>query len=483
MLKLKRNSDLNNSLLTLEASAERERVKKFMNDNLGNGYFDKYLKVRDRLTDPNMKDFNKIINLDPEDVKVAIDRYNTTPTGKRTVGENSDWIVYHVTDFRNAQELGEGSEWCITGRYPNTDPDDPHYFNNYIRNYNLDGGYYFYIPKDGSYNKYCLLLTKNGDINSIWATPNHKLRSEDLEELNFPTVRGINLDDYNYDGDEGYDNYYDGEDIDRFREQMEDAYRNDDADTWDSCAYDIQEAGGNVDYPYLDTLFEDNKPNIFDRMLDMGISLESDDIEYILDGLYLRQINSPSDWLPMINDNIDPDDLGACIGRMIDHNSYAGLDDFIRDFHTNLNLFYIFYTALDFENLIDFLNREEITKEALDAVTYTYSDPKIIDILDSVDILEQGGYILDFLEVLNKKGIDVKPAFEEGRVLNLAGLLLDEDNDLSDIDGDLIEGLIKLGAQIKPDEIKALKERIDSLDEDDREYIDQEILDLVEKSA
>ena len=64
--------------IVLEASAERQRVQKFMDDNLGKDYFDKYLKIRDRFTDMNLKDFNKIIKLDPEDVKVAIDRYYTS---------------------------------------------------------------------------------------------------------------------------------------------------------------------------------------------------------------------------------------------------------------------------------------------------------------------------------------------------------------------------------------------------------------------
>jgi hypothetical protein len=142
-----------------------------------------------------------------------------------------------------------------------------------------------------------------------------------------------------------------------------------------------------------------------------------------------------------------------------------------------------FIEHMDLEELISLLNREEFTKKALDAVTDVYLEPKIIGILDdvlgSVDLLEQGGHIVDLLKVLNKKGINIKPAFEDGRILNLASLLLDEDNDLSDIDGEMIEGLINLGAQIKPYEIKALKERIDSLDEDDRQSIDQEILDLV----
>ena len=147
----------------------------------------------------NLKDFNKIIKLDPEDVKVAIDRYYTSNNsssdskeGKRKVGENSDWIVYHVTTFPAAQELGEGTEWCITGRYGNMDPNDDRYFKNYIQDHNLDGGYYFYIPKNKSNDKHCLLLTKNGKIDSVWGTPNGQVY--DVGGLNFPEVKGIDLD-------------------------------------------------------------------------------------------------------------------------------------------------------------------------------------------------------------------------------------------------------------------------------------------------
>ena len=198
--------------MALEASAERQRVQKFMDDNLGKDYFDKYLKIRDRFTDMNLKDFNKIIKLDPEDVKVAIDRYYTTSdatpdikSGKKKVGENSDWVVYRVTSFPAAQELGEGTTWCITGRYGSMDPDDDSYFKNYIRDNNLDGGYYFYIPKNGSDDKYCLLLTKNGNIHSIWGSPNHQANTDEVEDQGFPSVRGIDLSSYEYYGDTSYE--------------------------------------------------------------------------------------------------------------------------------------------------------------------------------------------------------------------------------------------------------------------------------------
>ena len=169
MVKLKRINNIATEEydLTLEESEERKRVKKFMDDNLSKDYFDRYLKIRNRFSDPDMKDFNTIITLDPEEVKIAIDRYapkddtESAENGKKKVGENEDWEVFHVTSFPAAQELGEGTKWCITGRYGNMDPNDDHYFKNYIHDRNLDGGYYFYIPKDGSDRKYCLLLTKN----------------------------------------------------------------------------------------------------------------------------------------------------------------------------------------------------------------------------------------------------------------------------------------------------------------------------------
>lgn len=192
--------------LTLEESEERKRVRNFLDDKVGKGYFDKYLKVRDRLNDSSYKDFNKLIKQDPEEVKIVIDRANGDEpqmvSHDGLIGENEDFKVYRVTDFPIAKELGINTRWCITGRYGSMNRDDDSYFTSYLKTNNLDGGYYFYISKNDPYEKYCVLLKRNGSVDSIWKSPNGKISSDTLSKLNFPHIKGLDLSGYDYPNDD-----------------------------------------------------------------------------------------------------------------------------------------------------------------------------------------------------------------------------------------------------------------------------------------
>lgn len=286
----------------LEASAERERVKDFLENSVGKGYFDKYLKLRDRFTDKRLKDFNLIIKMSPEDVKVAIDRYAPSSDkasedgGKKVVGENGKWTVYHVTSFPAAQELGEGTEWCITGRYGDMDKDDDHYFKDYIRDNKLDGGYYFYIPKDGSNDKYCLLLTRNGKVHSLWGTPNGEVDYE--EEWDFPEVRGIDLTSI-------------GKSDDWYLQQFDDAYDNDDADTWYDIVCELDDREIPYYTPALSSCIRDNKFNIFKEVLSMdGDEIDDDYLDTLLVEIYnLINSNDRNRWLSIFDENGFLDDI------------------------------------------------------------------------------------------------------------------------------------------------------------------------------
>ena len=390
--------------LALEASVERQRVQKFMDDNLGKGYFDKYLKIRDRFTDMNLKDFNKIIKLDPEDVKVAIDRYDTASTkasttgGKKKVGENSDWVVYHVTSFPAAQELGEGTEWCITGRYGNMDPNDDHYFNDYIRNNNLDGGYYFYIPKDGSDNKHCLLLTKNGDIHSIWGSPNGEIH--DISDLNFPEVKGIDLEKFK------------GETIEDLFDRLREAYNNDDADEWSMVEYDINERGGEIpssEYPDLDECVVDNKPNIFRMLLEWGLEPDSQMEEIITDIYKYRTADERTDFLSEINGYHYYDEaLQNVFGQLYDED----LMDFIKDHPTHFSLPRV-YSKVGLNDLVSILKNLDEFEIGSMIENYQNINDLIEDMGDFED--EDSSDIAAFLKEINTyTDLDMEDAFKEG---------------------------------------------------------------------
>lgn len=471
MLKLKNNTTSEGLELVSEASVERQRVKQFMDDNLGKDYFDKYLKIRDRLTDMNLKDFNKIITLDPEDVKVAIDRYDSPSTkssnsgGKKKVGENADWIVYHVTSFPAAQELGDGTKWCITGRYGNMDPNDDQYFNNYINNHNLDGGYYFYIPKDGSNNKYCLLLTKNGQIHSIWETPNGQVY--DISDLNFPEVKGINLDAF-----EG-----DSEDI--LNQRLEDAYENDDADEWSYAEFDLNERGLRVwEYPELLQCIRDNKPNMFNMLLEWGMELDQ---EMPLAISYVYKYVDKDDREKFLSELRNYRNFDDSLEEAYDHLSDpSDIADFIRDFPTVHSAARII-SDVGLELLCDIVEEgdNDVNDTLLDS-NYEDVEELLEDINMDYNDLDNSDFIR-FLRVLDDWSyLSFETAFDEGGRLHLNDYITDEGINL--VDGEVVEILFNLGARLTDDEAEEWKEELDSMSDKTKESIDKRVIDIIEKS-
>lgn len=467
MLKLFKNTEIKDEALILEASVERERVKKFMNDNLGKDYFDKYLKIRDRLTDPNLKDFNKIIKLDPEDVKVAIDRYDSASSkasqigGKEKVGENSDWVVYHVTSFPAAQELGEGTKWCITGRYGNMDPNDDHYFNDYISRLNLDGGYYFYIPKDGSNNKYCLLLTKNGKIDSIWETPNGQIYS--VSELNFPEVKGIDLE--NFEGDT----------LDNLYTRLDQAYNDDDSDEWSYLESEISERGGYVDFPDPNACISENKPNIFNMLFEWGWTPQESDVVDMVCSVYEdRYRNERSGFMQKLGDYLNPDTNIEIFGRLDGDDK----SEFFVDYSDSFTL-HDLIDSLSLSVLNDWISESWFDNSVNwgDFVENYYEEPYIIGILSDLGIedandvyMDYANYdFLDFLKHLDDSGVvSFDPAFQPDAPLNLKAII-DEygvDTDNSELQ-ELLDGLFSLGARLTKDEAKELMKEIDSIEDFD----------------
>ena len=454
--------------ITLEASAERQRVQKFMDDNLGKDYFDKYLKIRDRFTDMNLKDFNKIIKLDPENVKVAIDRYYTSNNsssdsreGKRKVGENSDWVVYHVTTFPAAQELGEGTEWCITGRYGNMDPDDDHYFKNYIIDNNLDGGYYFYIPKNGSDDKYCLLLTKNGNIHSIWGTPNGQVY--DISDLNFPDVKGI---DYSS--------------ATNLEDSLREAYNNDDADEWASIYGQMVDNGDYVDFPSLDELVSDEKPNLFNffvKEYDMLYYLSGTDANNLMAQIYdeLPQyqrgdfLSSIGDtpWLDVheVIEGISEDDAKSDF--FLDYLDWFDFSGLVRD----VGLRTVYYWSIS-----TWFKQNDVLTRLIE------NEGSIRDVLDNLDF-ENMSYVEGFylLSILENDGYMVDSTWED--LINLKDVITQILDELEDggLDKDslfYVEVIPKLGVELSKDDAKELKERIDGIEEE----VPKEITKIVNKA-
>ena len=179
---------------------EGKRDQEILNNFLGDDYYNKYQAIKNKIRDPEYKDIYKIIKMDPDEVKKYIDSFQSNrdirrskkSDGAELIYHDDMWKVYRITTYPAARLYGSGTRWCITGRYEGHEERGEEYFNDYIEENNLDGGYYFYIKNDGK-TKFCLLREADGEINSIWNAADESFNEDDilLEEPDFPSVPGV----------------------------------------------------------------------------------------------------------------------------------------------------------------------------------------------------------------------------------------------------------------------------------------------------
>lgn len=180
---------------------EGKRDQEILNDFLGNDYYNKYQTIKNRISDPDYKDVYKLIKKNPDEVKSYIDNFKSNrdsvkaaKEGATKLYEDSDWVVYKITSYNAAKYYGRNTKWCITGRYPGHEGLGEKYFNDYIKDYNLDGGYYFYINKHDPNDKYCVLKSNSGDIKSIWNAEDTNMgKSLYWDDIDLPYVKEVGL--------------------------------------------------------------------------------------------------------------------------------------------------------------------------------------------------------------------------------------------------------------------------------------------------
>lgn len=223
MIKLRR---IYESELFLESEKDKEDLKAYFirkDPDSGEDLFNNYMKIRDKIPkDQNdYKDFQKLKKLPIEDVQNFVDNFQSesdrrkeAKKGAKKIYSDSDWDVYKITTYPAAQLYGSGTRWCITGRYPGFEGRGEKYFNEYITNNDLDGGYYFFLDKHNNGRKYCVLRTKNGDIHSIWIPEDSEIRDVDPYDVpgdlpNDVPYNGFNLGEeiQEYVEDNGGSNY------------------------------------------------------------------------------------------------------------------------------------------------------------------------------------------------------------------------------------------------------------------------------------
>lgn len=196
MVKLRRMSVVEKYILeskdlTLEAKKDLDDLKDYLGDDL----FDDYMKIRDRISkDKNdFKDFSKLKKKDKKDIRDFIASFQSKSDKKKSakaegaekIYDGEDWVVYRITTYPAAQLYGKGTRWCITGRYPGHEGKGEEYFNDYIENNDLDGGYYFFIDKKDPSRKFCALRYDGGSIHSIWNAEDSVLSDVDRDEAPF----------------------------------------------------------------------------------------------------------------------------------------------------------------------------------------------------------------------------------------------------------------------------------------------------------
>lgn len=180
----------------LEGKQDQEILKNF----LGDEYYNKYQLIKNKIKNPQYKDIYKIIKMDPDEVKDYIDSFKSKNDIRRSkkldgaelIYSDDMWKVYRITTYEAAQLYGSGTTWCITGRYGGAEERGAQYFDDYIYDNDLDGGYYFYIKNDGK-TKFCLLRREDGSIHSIWDETDERIDADDILVIDsdFPSVSGI----------------------------------------------------------------------------------------------------------------------------------------------------------------------------------------------------------------------------------------------------------------------------------------------------
>ena len=119
---------------------EGKQDQNILNDFLGDDYYNKYLRIKNRISDTDYKDIYRLIKKDPDEVKNYIDNFKSNrdsvkaaKEGATELYEDSDWVVYRITSYNAAKYYGKNTKWCISGNYNGHEDLGENYFNNYIR--------------------------------------------------------------------------------------------------------------------------------------------------------------------------------------------------------------------------------------------------------------------------------------------------------------------------------------------------------------
>ena len=150
---------------------EREEDIASFEDKFGKGSFERFNRLKGRMknagipvdivfhtknTDPvTMRQF-----LDDAENRVVKDvQTGETKLNRKLVAENDHYTVWDVLDWETAMNMGDGTSWCIAGRY-DTNEVKPSQAKKYFNEYKNERGvkaFLFFMPK-GNEEKYCMVI-------------------------------------------------------------------------------------------------------------------------------------------------------------------------------------------------------------------------------------------------------------------------------------------------------------------------------------
>ena len=210
----KRIKDIKNRKSLENITYEGKQDQKILNDFLGDDYYNKYQTIKNRIYDPDYKDIYKLIKKNPDEVKYYIDNFKSNrdfikaaKEGARKVYEDSDWIVYHITNYDAAKYYGRDTKWCLSGNYDGLEEVGQQEF----EKYNSKSNIYFYINKHKAREKYAILKNRYTDrITDVYDSADHNLGNSAyyinvelpyVEEVGYNTASQLELYDAIKEGD------------------------------------------------------------------------------------------------------------------------------------------------------------------------------------------------------------------------------------------------------------------------------------------
>lgn len=149
----------------LEARADRDRFKAWAGEDL----FNRFMKIKERLTSPendmgywsstrnphNVAELAAVILNKEKEIEKKDKENKLVEEGAELIHEDSNWYVYHITNFQACQKYGKNTRWCITG---SDGEDENAYGNRHWISYTRDGNdFYFFIEKSTNV-KYAVML-------------------------------------------------------------------------------------------------------------------------------------------------------------------------------------------------------------------------------------------------------------------------------------------------------------------------------------